>query len=154
MEPQGVVIWKMEMEDLGQVLSIEAFSPTPWSERMFSEELRNPLTQCFTLKDGNLSGNPMIGFICFRNIDNESELLKIAVHPQHRGSGIGRKLMQFYVDFCEQIKIASFYLEVNTSNAAAIRLYQSFSFRPAGVRKKFYQGKFDALLMVRETGSR
>jgi ribosomal protein S18 acetylase RimI-like enzyme len=31
----------------------------------------------------------------------------------------------------------------------AVRLYQSFAYHPAGKRKNFYQGKYDALLMER-----
>jgi ribosomal protein S18 acetylase RimI-like enzyme len=66
---------------------------------------------------------------------------------------MGKKLMQFYIDYCKPLQIRSFHLEVNASNSTAIHLYESFSFQPARVRKKFYQGKFDALLMVKKTKS-
>jgi ribosomal-protein-alanine N-acetyltransferase len=79
----------------------------------------------------------------------ESELLNIGVHPLFRRMGIGRKLMQFYMEFGKAKQIKTFYLEVHVSNPPAIRLYEGFSYQPAGTRKKFYQGKFDALMMVK-----
>jgi ribosomal protein S18 acetylase RimI-like enzyme len=57
--------------------------------------------------------------------------------------------MQFYMEFGEAKQIKTFYLEVHVSNLPAIRLYERFSYQPAGTRKKFYQGKFDALMMVK-----
>jgi ribosomal-protein-alanine N-acetyltransferase len=81
---------------------------------------------------------------------DESELYNIGVHPHFRQLGLGKKLMEFYFDFCEKRQIKAFFLEVNSLNASAIHLYQSFDYRPIGMRKRFYQGKFDALLMVRK----
>ena len=92
----------------------------------------------------------MLGFICFRNVEDESELLNICVHPQYRQLGIGKRLMQFYIGFSPRKKIRTFYLEVNSSNLPAINLYQSFSYQSLGIRKKFYQGRFDAILMVKK----
>jgi len=97
-----------------------------------------------------MSSHPVVGFICFRNIEDESELLNICVHPHYRQSGIGKKLMQFYTGFCIKKKIKAFYLEVNASNRSAVHLYQSFSYQQLGIRKKFYQGKSDAFLMARK----
>ncbi len=144
-------IEKMKPEHLDEVLSIDRPSSlTPWSEEMFIEELRNPLAHCFIYKVEGPRQDAIAGFVCFRNVGEESELLNIGVHPLHRRMGIGRKLMQFYVDFSEGMEIKTFYLEVHISNPSAIRLYQCFSYRPIGTRKKFYQGKFDALIMVRK----
>jgi ribosomal-protein-alanine N-acetyltransferase len=152
LELEEVAIKNMDMEDLNQVLSIEASSSLcPWSKKMFVEELRNPFSFCFVMWDGRPVEHQIMGFICFRNVSEESELLNITVHPQHRRCGIGKRLMEFYINFCRNRQVKSFHLEVNTANATAIHLYKLFSYQPAGVRKKFYQGKFDALLMVRKT---
>jgi len=143
-------IEKMEREHLDEVLSIErASSSTPWSKEMFLEELRNPLAHSFIYRVDEPQGHPLAGFICFRNMGEESELLNIGVHPLYRRMGIGRKLMQFYMEFSEARQVKTFYLEVYISNPPAIRLYERFSYQPAGTRKKFYQGKFDALMMVK-----
>ena len=140
----------MDILDLEEVLSIEASSSLrPWSKKMFTEELLNPLAHCFIMENKGPPRKQIIGFMCFRNIGDESELLNIVVHPQYRQVGIGKKLMEFYIDFCTQRQIKKFYLEVNASNPSAIHLYQLFSYQRAGVRRKFYQGEFDALLMLK-----
>ncbi len=132
------ILQKMEIHDLDEVLSIEAASSqTPWSRNSFAEEIQNPFAHCFVMKGGNGSGQRVIGFICFRNVIEES----------YRRRGIGKKLMQFYIDFSRRRGIHTLYLEVNASNQSAIQLYQGFTYEVSGVRKKFYQGNFDALLM-------
>ena len=140
----------MEREHLDEVLLIETSSSlTPWSKEMFLEELRNPLAHSFIYRVDEPQGQFLAGFICFRNMGNESELLNIGVHPLYRRRGIGKTLMQFYMEFGKANQIKTFYLEVHVSNPPAIRLYQGFSYQPAGMRKNFYQGKFDALMMLK-----
>jgi ribosomal-protein-alanine N-acetyltransferase len=141
----------MDINDLDEVLSIAAsYSLNPWSKNMFIGEMRNPFSHCFIIRIQEKSNHPTLGFICFRNIEDESELLNVCVHPQYRKSGVGKRLMQFYISFCSKKKIKTFYLEVNASNRPAVNLYQSFSYQLLGIRKNFYQRKFNALLMVKE----
>jgi ribosomal-protein-alanine N-acetyltransferase len=141
----------MDAKDLEEVLFIESSDfLTPWSRDMFVEEMRNPLAFCFVMKGESGFKPPVIGFICFRNIAEESELLKISVHPGCRHLGLGKELMKFYIDFSRERGITTFYLEVHSSNHPAIHLYQMFSYQSSGMRKKFYQGKWDALLMTKK----
>jgi ribosomal-protein-alanine N-acetyltransferase len=144
-------IRKMIMQDLDEVLSIAiSNSLTPWSKNMFVEEMRNPVAYCFVMVTEEGSKQPVIGFICFRNVEEESELLNICVHQAYRQLGIGKKLMEFYIDFSRRRGSKTFYLEVHPSNHTAIHLYQLFSYQSSGIRKEFYQGKFDALLMMKK----
>jgi ribosomal-protein-alanine N-acetyltransferase len=143
-------IERMDIEDLDEVLSLSPLLPSPWFKNMFLEEMESPFSHCFVMKMKEASRGRVVGFICFRNVADESELLNICVHPRYRQLGIGRKLMQFYAGFCSKKKIKTFYLEVNSANEPAVHLYQLFSYQPSGMRKKFYQGKFDALLMVKK----
>ena len=151
MELDNVTVREMRFEDLDEVLSIEASSSlSPWSKKMFVEEILNPLAYCFIIENQESPTDQVVGFVCFRNVGDESELFNIAVHPQQRQVGIGKKLMQFYFHLCEEIGIKIYYLEVNTLNLPAICFYQSLHYERIGVRKKFYEGKFDALLMIKK----
>jgi ribosomal-protein-alanine N-acetyltransferase len=150
MEWEKLTIQKMDIQDLDEVISIESsFSGAPWSKGMFLEEMRNPLACCFVMTMEDQSRQRVIGFICFRNVAEESELLNICVHPDYRQLGVGKRLMEFYVESCRCSGIKTFHLEVHSSNQSAIDLYQMFAYEASGVRKKFYQGKFDALLMTK-----
>jgi len=146
-----ITIRKLEVEDLEEVLPIAATSPlNPWSRDMFLGEVAHPLSHCFFMRGENDRNKDIpLGFICFRNIGEESELLNICIHPRHRQKGLGKILMDFYIDFCSKKGVKKYYLEVNPLNIPAIRLYQSFAYQETGKRKKFYQGKYDALLMER-----
>ena len=149
---ETLTIREMETEDLDEVLEMEQSSSlSPWSRNVFIAEMCHPRAHCFIFKPEGILQNQVRGFICFRNIGEESELLNICVHPLYRQMGIGKKLMEFYIGFSLAMKIKTFYLEVNVSNPSAMHLYQSFAYRSMGMRKKYYQGKIDALLMVKET---
>lgn len=144
-------IRKMIRADLDEVFSMETSdSLAPWSKKMFLQEMQHPIARCFVMKRKDRPKHPVVGFICFRNVTEESELLKICVHPDYRQLGIAKKLMQFYIDFGRRSGVRTFHLEVNPSNQPAIHLYESFSYQPSGMRKKFYQREFDALLMMRQ----
>jgi ribosomal-protein-alanine N-acetyltransferase len=144
------MIREMSTNDLDQVVAIATSSiSNPWSRNMFLEEMLNPLAYCFIYGRRGLKELPL-GFICFRNVGDESELLNIGVHPQYRQMGIGKNLMRFYFGFCKGMGIKRSYLEVDSLNQPAIHLYQLSSYRTQGMRKKFYRGKSDALLMVKK----
>jgi ribosomal-protein-alanine N-acetyltransferase len=150
MELKKVTIQKMAIPDLDEVISIESCNPLPvWSKNMFLQEMENPFSYCFVLKIEDRSKQRVIGFVCFRNVAEESDLLNICVHSDYRQLGVGRELMQFYVEFSRRRGIKTFHLEVRSSNHSAIHLYQMFSYQSSGMRKRFYQGKVDALLMTR-----
>jgi ribosomal-protein-alanine N-acetyltransferase len=144
------MIHEMSEPDLDEVVQIDASSrPTPWSRQSFLQELKDPFSYCFTLKMEIDSRDQNIGFLCFRIVGQESEILALVIHPKFRGRGLSKQLMTFYIGFCSRREIKAFYLETAASNQAAIRLYRSFSYSPIGVRFKYYQGKEDALLMAR-----
>jgi ribosomal-protein-alanine N-acetyltransferase len=148
--PEEWNIRKMITQDLDEVISIEHFdSLTPWSKNMFVEEMQHHFAYCCVMEIEERTKQPVIGFICFRNVAEESELLNICVHQAYRQLGVGKKLMEFYVDFSRRRGSRTFYLEVHPSNHAAIHLYQLFSYQSLGIRKNFYQGKLDALLMMK-----
>jgi len=140
----------MGTKDLEQVISLERTNfLTVWSREMFIEEMRHPFAHCFVMKTQEGIKQQVIGFICFRNVEEESELLNVCVRSDCRRLGIGKQLMQFYVEFSRQRGIKAFYLEVSSLNLSAIRLYRSFAYESSGMRKNFYRGKFDALLMTK-----
>jgi len=76
----------------------------------------------------------------------EAELLRIAVDPAHRGSGLGRRLLEA----CQGALIAqgleTLYLEVRVSNAPALRLYGACGWRRCGLRSGYYPDGEDAAL--------
>jgi [ribosomal protein S18]-alanine N-acetyltransferase len=146
-----VTVRKMEEHDLDEVLAIEASSSlTPWSRPLFLEEMAHVHGHCFSLTLPGDPGPRIVAYLCFRTVGDESELLNLAVHPDHRRKGFARHLMAFYIDVCHREKVKISFLDVHTGNQAALQLYRSLGYRATGKRTRFYLGQLDALTMERE----
>jgi ribosomal-protein-alanine N-acetyltransferase len=88
------------------------------------------------------------GFSLVRSVADESELLLIAVSPERRREGIGRGLLQHFLDQARMNGINRAHLEVRDGNPA-IHMYRRAGFEPIGRRRNYYRGndgqQFDAL---------
>lgn len=120
-------------------------TPRPWDAAEFSDFLADPL--CFLLVEGDA------GFLLGRVAAGEAELLTIAVAPEARGRGLGRKLLARFIYQARLRAAESAFLEVAEDNAAAKALYLSAGFGESGRRKGYYYApdgrRTDALVMVR-----
>jgi ribosomal-protein-alanine N-acetyltransferase len=139
----GLTVRPLVYGDLPAVLAIERRSfPTPWSLAMFVLEISKPSGICLGICDSR----GLIGYlVCSRYVD-VWHLMNIAVDPDRRREGLARALM---LEMLERAGTeARFTLEVRTSNAGAIRMYERFGFRPAGHRRRYYHDNGeDALIM-------
>ena len=138
------IVRRLVYGDLPAVLAIERRSfQTPWSLAMFVLELSKPSGICLGIDDGRggLSGY----LVCSRYAD-VWHLMNVAVAPERRRAGIATILMRSLFDAAGAD--ARVTLEVRTSNAAAIPMYERFGFRPAGHRRRYYHDNGeDALIM-------
>lgn len=92
------------------------------------------------------------GFVIMRVAADEAEVLTLAVRPQARRRGLGRKLVQAGVRRAHDLGAAQVFLEVAEDNAAALALYASAGFVQSGRRRDYYGGgkgpRRDALLLT------
>jgi ribosomal-protein-alanine N-acetyltransferase len=143
---EGLQIRRLTYADLPELIAIErrAF-PTPWSLAMFVLELSKPASVCLAA----LRGEQMVGFLICSRYDTVWHIMNVAVDPVRRREGIATALL---TDLLRRIdgKGARFTLEVRESNTGAIVLYERFSFRAAGRRRRYYQdNNEDAVIMWR-----
>ena len=91
------------------------------------------------------------GFSLVRAVADEAELLLLAVEPAQQGHGIGRALLDEFVESAHQRGATKLHLEVRDRNPA-LDLYSSAGFRPAGRRRNYYHGPqgeaFDAVTLM------
>jgi ribosomal protein S18 acetylase RimI-like enzyme len=80
----------------------------------------------------------------------EAELLRVAVAPSHRRSGLASLLMESCSKYLTESGCASLRLEVRASNVPAQRLYESLGWRQTGARRAYYGDGEDALLYALE----
>ena len=73
--------------------------------------------------------------------------MNIVVHKTLRHKGIGSMLLNTLISYCKINKLKSLTLEVNENNSNAILLYEKFNFDNIGIRKNYYNGKDNAIIM-------
>jgi len=61
--------------------------------------------------------------------DSSYEVAKMTVAESERGKGLGRRLLEYVVEFARSNSIPALYLETNTKFAGAIRIYEAVGFR-------------------------
>src|SRR5690348_1032313 len=134
MTSEPVSIRSLAYSDLPQVIAIERRSfPTPWSLAMFVLELSKPSGVCLAATDGDR----LSGYLVCSRYDQVFHLMNIAVDPSARRRGMACRLLETM--FERAGADASYTLEVRTSNAPAIALYERFGFKAAGTRPRYYQ---------------
>ena len=93
------------------------------------------------------------GFALYRTISDEAELLLLAVSPEFRRRGIGKMLLDQFLDAARDSGAGRVHLEVREGNPAVI-MYRLAGFSLVGRRHKYYHGRtggeFDALTLSRE----
>jgi ribosomal-protein-alanine N-acetyltransferase len=88
------------------------------------------------------------GYCGFWLILDEAHITNIAVHPEFRGKGYGKRLLQYVMERARRLGALKMTLEVRVSNHVAQSLYEKMGFVRSGVRKGYYtDNKEDALIM-------
>lgn len=70
----------------------------------------------------------IIGFLLLMNRAQAAQLRYFILHPDYRGIGLGKKLMQLYMEFLREAGYASSYLWTTSELPAAASLYKQFGF--------------------------
>ena len=138
----------MRVDEIPQILLIEEASfSNPWPEEAFKDEiLKNDFSYPVVARPESSDSDFVAGYCIKWVVFNELQVQNVAVHPQHRGTGLGRFLVQEALDFGRLAGCNTAYLEVRGSNTNARRLYVSMGFREVGQRKNYYsQPREDAI---------
>lgn len=134
----------MADDDLDAVLAIENVSHShPWQRQHFEHELSAPHSFPFVVTTGQV----LIGYVCLMSLFEEAQILDIAVDPAQRGRGIAQRLMDYAISEAKERGAEVLALEVRSTNIPAITLYERCGFVRSGLRRKYYEGRDDAILM-------
>ena len=139
--------------DIEQILSIEKISfKQPWSSKLFYEELSIKDAFDYVVKL-NSSDRPesVIAYLCSRITGSEMSILRIAVLPEWRNSGIASWLLNRCFETALTKGVTTVFLEVRESNNAATALYSKLGFMPVGKRPGYYsETGEDALVFMKK----
>ena len=94
---------------------------------------------------------PPVAFLLAWSVADELQLLDMATHPAHRRRGHSRALLAELLNRARAEHKRLVLLEVRSSNAAAIALYESVGFGRMSVRRGYYSDNGEDALEMRIT---
>ena len=104
-------------------------------------------------RDGFLvadAGGHPVGFLAsVITSDGQARILMFAVTEAFRRQGVGRQMMDSFVQMCGMRGLKRIELEVRVSNEEAIRFYRRYGFDVQNVLPKFYTDGEDGCKMVK-----
>ena len=133
-----------EETDLVRILEIEesAFPNSAWTRGMITNELTVKLDRKTWVID---SDKELVGYCMLRYGPNEVHLVNMAVDTSLQKMGIGKKLLNHFLNNIP--KDSSAYLEVKRGNFPAIKLYLNAGFKDNAIREDYYPDGEDAIVM-------
>ena len=116
-------------EDFDRVMEIDRLSfSAPWSHNFFKSSMKD----IFLVLEKE---REIVGYLiaCVCHDLEKAVILRVAVHPDHRGGGAARTLMRTCLDILVQRDIGVVELDVELVSIGAIKLYEKFGFKIANV---------------------
>jgi [ribosomal protein S18]-alanine N-acetyltransferase len=143
LEFRSYSIEQMLDRDLEEVVAIEEITGlNRWGYDAYRRELfKNPDSLLLVARryDRDEKGRAILGFIAGWTVEDELHVNNLASHPEYRGKGIGRSLMEAAVDEAMLRGAAFVLLEVRATNEAAQALYRKLGFSYVGRRRDYYR---------------
>ena len=129
----------------GDVESIMAVEKTgishPWDKESIESVINDDNKICIVAVDESL-----IGYIYASFVLDEAEIGNICIVPECRGQGVGRLLIDSMLSDLKSRGVCKVFLEVESDNESAIRLYERSGFVKYNQRRDYYGPGRDALL--------
>lgn len=150
----AVVLRSMQEADLPAVLEVERGGySSPWSEGIFRDCLR--VRYCCLVAQ-YLNGQQLVAHAVMSVAAGECHVLNLCVRQEFQGRGIGRLMLRRLLALARRQGADTAFLEVRSSNHAAISLYRGEGFDEIGVRAGYYPAggagadeREDAVMMAR-----
>lgn len=154
MAPAGLHIEPGKIADAKELARIHGLGfYRGWPVGEFESFLNDDNTPVYVACDAR---RRIAGFALIRVVEDEAELLTIAVDPKWRGKRIGQALLKAVFEDLLMTPARKMFLEVSEENVPAIKLYQREGFATISSRKGYYPkadgSQATALVMARDLG--
>lgn len=144
------VVRSASAKDFDAIVAIEAlsFGEASWGARAVREGLVAPLVSALVVAPS--AGARAEGFVLWRTLGDEAEILSIGVVPASRRQGLASALMAAALEDARSEGLRAMFLEVDAVNAAARGLYAGLDFYEVGRRRRYYRNGHDALILRKD----
>lgn len=134
-------------EDLDHILELErqTFPETAFSRATFLYYMDSASSRVRLL----IAGDEPVGYVVY-TVRGHPPLVyvdSIAVEPEHRGQGYGRRMMEHVSTVASESGIRYVKLHVRESNSRARDFYRALGFERAGTVESYYRDGEDACVM-------
>ncbi len=132
------------LSDLNKILQIEAlsFPKSPYDWMTFVQlHWLHPDTFWVYLVKGSTGEDELVGYLVF---SREGHIISIAIHPDHRRAGIGKRLIQ---EAIQRFHFRRLWAEVRKSNEGAQAFYLKMGFKIVDEIPNYY-GNEDAWIVT------
>lgn len=141
----SLTIRPMTRADLERVYEIECVCfRTPWSLRALSGELHNRAAHYLVAEEEA----QVMGYAGMWSLFDEAHITNIAVLPEYRRLGCGRRVMLAAMRLALEKGASMMTLEVREHNDAAIRMYHELGFLQDGFRPRYYDDTGEGALIM------
>ena len=142
-----IEINKMTLEDYDKIKdNLQKDFDDFWTPTILESELKNENSRYVVAKEKN----EIVGFAGIIILPDDIEITNIVTKKTERKKGIGKLLLDKIIEISKEEKKELLSLEVNEKNLIAINLYSKFGFEKVGIRKKYYNGIEDAIIMTKK----
>ncbi len=147
-------------EDIPAVIEINGQTLPEHYSDYFYYEILSEFPETFLVAD---LGGQIVGYIMCRieygfshlrrlGLARKGHVVSLAVKDEHRGRGIGTRLVLASHEEMLAKSATECYLEVRVSNAEAVELYQKIGYKTTGRLEGYYKDGEAAFLMVTPIG--
>jgi ribosomal-protein-alanine N-acetyltransferase len=117
-----------------------------WTPTVLKSELENSNSKYFVAKEND----EILGFAGIIILPDDVEITNIVTKKSERKKGIGNLLLDKLIEIAKKTGRDNISLEVNEKNFVAINLYEKNGFEKIGIRKKYYNGTDNAIIMTKK----
>lgn len=153
MKAAGLMLADGDVSDLAEMMSVmkDSFDPCygeAWTTSQCAGLLPMPGVWLSLAREGRNT----VGFSLARLVAGEAELLLLAVRRGAQRRGIGKRLLDRFIERARSLGAERLHLEVREGNHA-VGLYERAGFVLVGRRRNYYSGPdgqcFDALTLAK-----
>ena len=117
-----------------------------WKPSILKSELENVNSHYIVA----VEENSILGFAGIIVSIDDAEITNIVTKKTERKKGIGKLLLGKLIEMTKEFGKDKISLEVDEENIIAISLYEQFEFEKVGLRKNYYNGKNNAIIMTKK----
>lgn len=142
-----MLVRPMREADIGGVMAIEiAAFRDPWTPLAFVMDLRhNPCAHYDVMLDAD---GVVAGYLGWWNTPEVAVIVRVAVAPTRRGSGVGHALVAEAANQAREAGCRSLRLEVRAANEGARAFYSRLGFAQIGYREAYYDDPADDAVVM------